>query len=167
MSIEYTLSQRSNLSSSDIELIHKFLQNLSDASLNNASVLKPFVISHIVDGRGLACPMPLLKLKVALRSVADGESVYVLATDPNSKTDIDAFCRQSSTNQSMPDYQLDLAVSTSMPTCKENNEQTDELSVKTGGQSESHLQKHSKKQDTIFHLIITKSHGKMGQVPLK
>lgn len=52
-------------------------------------------IKAIVDGRGLACPMPLLKTKVALRAVAQGESLYVVATDPNSQADIVAFCHQS------------------------------------------------------------------------
>lgn len=52
-------------------------------------------IAALVDGRGLACPMPLLKTKVALRSITAGDSLYVIATDVNSQADITAFCRQS------------------------------------------------------------------------
>ena len=34
-------------------------------------------IEHYVDGKGLACPMPLLKLKMALKKTALGHAVYV------------------------------------------------------------------------------------------
>lgn len=50
-------------------------------------------IGHYVDGKGLACPMPLLKLKMALKKTTLGHAVYVTATDPNSKRDIAAFCQ--------------------------------------------------------------------------
>lgn len=50
-------------------------------------------IDAFVDGRGLACPMPLLKLKLALRR-ADN-AVYLVATDPNAKDDITAFCQKN------------------------------------------------------------------------
>ena len=52
-------------------------------------------ITNFIDGRHLSCPMPLLKTKVALRSLADNDILYVIATDPNSQADIAAFCRQS------------------------------------------------------------------------
>ena len=52
-------------------------------------------IDHYVDGKGLACPMPLLKLKMALKNTALGHAVYVTATDPNSKRDIAAFCQHA------------------------------------------------------------------------
>lgn len=38
-------------------------------------------IEHYVNGKGLACPMPLLKLKMALKKTALGHAVYVTATD--------------------------------------------------------------------------------------
>ncbi len=52
-------------------------------------------IEHYVNGKGLACPMPLLKLKMALKKTALGHAVYVTATDPNSKRDITAFCQHA------------------------------------------------------------------------
>ena len=52
-------------------------------------------IEHYVNGKGLACPMPLLKLKMALKKTALGHAVYVTATDPNSKRDIAAFCQHA------------------------------------------------------------------------
>lgn len=51
-------------------------------------------ITAFFDARGLACPMPLLKAKVALRTVADGKSLYLIATDKNSQTDLVAFCQK-------------------------------------------------------------------------
>ena len=51
------------------------------------------MLEQYVNGKGLACPMPLLKLKMAIRSTAIGNHVYVSATDPNSQLDIAAFCQ--------------------------------------------------------------------------
>lgn len=52
-------------------------------------------IEHYVNGKTLACPMPLLKLKMALKKTAIGNAVYLTATDPNSKRDIAAFCQHA------------------------------------------------------------------------
>lgn len=48
----------------------------------------------VLDVQGLACPMPLLKAKVALRSMTDGQALYLLASDKNSQTDLYAFCQK-------------------------------------------------------------------------
>lgn len=53
------------------------------------------LVEQYVDGKGLACPMPLLKLKMALKHTKVGNHVYVTATDPNSQQDIGAFCRHA------------------------------------------------------------------------
>lgn len=45
-----------------------------------------------IDSSGLACPLPLLKLKKALHQHATGTIVVLLATDYNSQTDIKRFC---------------------------------------------------------------------------
>lgn len=47
-----------------------------------------------VDARGLACPLPLLKAKQALRHASAGEVVEVLATDAGSWRDFHAFVQQ-------------------------------------------------------------------------
>ena len=47
----------------------------------------------VLDAKGLNCPLPILKAKKALRDVPVGESLEVLATDPGSVADFDAFCR--------------------------------------------------------------------------
>lgn len=46
-----------------------------------------------VDARGLSCPMPLLKAKLALNSLQPGQLLQVLATDAGSQRDIASFCQ--------------------------------------------------------------------------
>lgn len=48
---------------------------------------------HTLDTKGLACPLPILKTKKAMRGVAPGATLKVLATDPGSEQDFDAFCK--------------------------------------------------------------------------
>ena len=48
-----------------------------------------------VDARGLHCPLPLLRLRQALHQMTVGEQVRVLASDPNSQTDIRRYCERS------------------------------------------------------------------------
>jgi tRNA 2-thiouridine synthesizing protein A len=50
-------------------------------------------ISHRVDARGLACPMPIVKTAQAIAGVASGELLEVLATDPGSTKDFVAWSR--------------------------------------------------------------------------
>ena len=49
-------------------------------------------IATVLDTQGMTCPMPLLKAKLALRSIGVGDSLYLIASDKNSQTDITAFC---------------------------------------------------------------------------
>ena len=44
-----------------------------------------------VDARGLKCPLPLVKTKLALEGLAAGESVRVLASDPEAPIDLAAW----------------------------------------------------------------------------
>ncbi|HJH09428.1 MAG TPA: sulfurtransferase TusA family protein [Psychrobacter pasteurii] len=111
-------------------LVQGYLDAFSSSDLETLKQVAPqLTLSALVDGRGMACPMPLLKTKVALRSVQPSESVYILATDPNSQTDLAAFCQQA---------RLEMVLSTST----------------TEGSADG-----SEKLDTIFHLIITKTNG--------
>ena len=48
-----------------------------------------------IDTRGLNCPLPVLKAKKALSEMASGEVLKVLATDPGSVRDFQAFARQT------------------------------------------------------------------------
>jgi len=46
-----------------------------------------------VDARGLSCPMPIVKTAQAIKSIASGALVEVLATDPGSQKDFAAWSR--------------------------------------------------------------------------
>jgi tRNA 2-thiouridine synthesizing protein A len=46
-----------------------------------------------LDAKGLLCPLPILKAKKALSAVPLGGTLEVLATDPGSAADFEAFCR--------------------------------------------------------------------------
>jgi tRNA 2-thiouridine synthesizing protein A len=64
--------------------------------MNSPSISDDALIPVLVlDARGLDCPMPLLKAKQALRQIAVGEALEVLATDPGSWRDFHALAQQS------------------------------------------------------------------------
>ena len=48
-----------------------------------------------VDARGMKCPLPILKAKKALNDMQTGEILRVMATDPGSVRDFNAFARQT------------------------------------------------------------------------
>lgn len=48
---------------------------------------------QLLDAQGLACPLPLLKTKMALSPMQSGQILKVLATDAGSVRDIAAFAR--------------------------------------------------------------------------
>jgi len=49
----------------------------------------------VLDVKGLNCPLPILRTKKALRDVAVNATLTVIATDPGSVKDMEAFCRQT------------------------------------------------------------------------
>lgn len=46
----------------------------------------------VLDVRGLRCPLPVLRAKKAMRSLAVGETLAVLATDAAAPKDFASFC---------------------------------------------------------------------------
>jgi len=46
-----------------------------------------------LDTKGLLCPMPVVKAKLAIGNMAPGQTVKVEATDPGSVADFPAWCR--------------------------------------------------------------------------
>ncbi len=48
-----------------------------------------------LDTRGLNCPLPILKAKKALAEMESGQLLKVVATDPGSNRDFQAFARQT------------------------------------------------------------------------
>jgi len=49
----------------------------------------------IVDTKGLACPMPIVKAKKALDSLESGQIMEVLSTDKGSLNDFTAWVKQT------------------------------------------------------------------------
>ncbi len=50
-------------------------------------------VAQIVDAKGLSCPMPIVKTAQAVKSLASGQLLEVLATDPGSVKDFTAWAR--------------------------------------------------------------------------
>ena len=48
-----------------------------------------------LDARGLNCPLPILRTKKALNEMVSGQVLKVVATDPGSTKDFQAFARQT------------------------------------------------------------------------
>lgn len=46
-----------------------------------------------VDARGLNCPMPIVRTAQGIKSLASGDHLELLATDPGSVKDVAAWCR--------------------------------------------------------------------------
>ncbi len=51
--------------------------------------------THTLDARNLNCPLPILRTRKAIAGLQAGEILEVLATDPGSVKDLDAFCNQT------------------------------------------------------------------------
>ena len=52
-------------------------------------------IDKEIDTRGLNCPLPILRAKKALTDMQSGQLLKVVATDPGSMRDFQAFARQT------------------------------------------------------------------------
>lgn len=48
-----------------------------------------------LDTKGMNCPLPILKAKKAIKELAAGDTLRVLATDPGSVMDFQSFCRST------------------------------------------------------------------------
>lgn len=52
-------------------------------------------IDKEIDTSGLNCPLPILRAKKALNDLHSGQTLKVIATDPGSWRDFEAFARQT------------------------------------------------------------------------
>jgi tRNA 2-thiouridine synthesizing protein A len=50
---------------------------------------------HELDLRGLNCPVPVMRMKKKMQSMASGETLHVLASDPGSVPDFKAYVKSS------------------------------------------------------------------------
>ena len=48
-----------------------------------------------LDASGLNCPLPILRAKKTLASLESGQVLRIIATDPGSVKDFDAFAKQT------------------------------------------------------------------------
>ena len=48
-----------------------------------------------VDARGLNCPLPILRAKKGISALNSGQILKIVATDPGSVKDMEAFCKQT------------------------------------------------------------------------
>jgi len=72
------------------------------------TTIQEMQVATIVDARGLSCPMPIVKTALAVKPLASGDVVEVLATDPGSQRDMVAWCR--STGNDLIEHAVDGAV---------------------------------------------------------
>jgi tRNA 2-thiouridine synthesizing protein A len=54
-----------------------------------------YKVDQTVDYRGLFCPMPIVKVSKAIRGIEAGQVLEMLADDPGSKPDMQAWVRQT------------------------------------------------------------------------
>jgi tRNA 2-thiouridine synthesizing protein A len=48
-----------------------------------------------LDARGLNCPLPILRAKKSMNELAPGQVLRIVATDPGSVKDFEAFSKQT------------------------------------------------------------------------
>jgi tRNA 2-thiouridine synthesizing protein A len=48
-----------------------------------------------LDATGLNCPLPILRAKKAITGLQNGQTLKIIATDPGSVKDFEAFCKQT------------------------------------------------------------------------
>ncbi|OMF34602.1 hypothetical protein BK133_12475 [Paenibacillus sp. FSL H8-0548] len=53
------------------------------------------IIKKVVDAKGLACPMPIVRTKKAMDELITGDVLQVLATDKGSKPDLAAWTKST------------------------------------------------------------------------
>lgn len=56
------------------------------------------VLEHqlVLDCQNLLCPMPIIKLNTAINQISVGQTLKMLATDPGSQYDLQAWAKQTS-----------------------------------------------------------------------
>ncbi len=51
-----------------------------------------------LDASGLNCPLPILRAKKSLAGMESGQTLHIIATDPGSVKDFEAFAKQTGNN---------------------------------------------------------------------
>ena len=92
----------------------------------------------VVDARGLRCPLPVIRLAAAVRDLAPGTLVTVLATDPAARLDVPAWARMrghtmAATTDPAPGSTPDAAEVTADEAGRPDAPPTWSLTVRLGG----------------------------------
>ena len=53
------------------------------------------IFDQELDARGLNCPLPILRAKKTLNAMTGGQILKIMATDPGSVKDFEAFAKQT------------------------------------------------------------------------
>jgi len=66
-----------------------------------------------LDARGLNCPLPILRARKSIQTLSPGQVLHIVATDPGSVKDFEAFCKQTgnellAATQESGEYRFDI-----------------------------------------------------------
>ncbi len=66
-----------------------------------------------LDARGLNCPLPILRARKSIQTLSPGQVLHIIATDPGSVKDFEAFCKQTgnellASTQESGEYRFDI-----------------------------------------------------------
>ncbi len=64
------------------------------------------IFDQELDARGLNCPLPILRAKKTLNAMSGGQILKIMATDPGSVKDFEAFAKQTG-NELLDSSELD------------------------------------------------------------
>jgi len=67
--------------------------NTKQLQLSQEMIMSDF--DSELDASGLNCPLPILRAKKAISALDAGQTLRIIATDPGSVKDFEAFCKQT------------------------------------------------------------------------
>jgi TusA-related sulfurtransferase len=67
-----------------------------------------FSVAKVMDLKGLACPMPVVKVSKGIKEVEIGQVIEAITTDPGSLTDFPAWAKTSGNEILKTDQQSDV-----------------------------------------------------------
>jgi TusA-related sulfurtransferase len=71
------------------------MNDASDGGAGKGGAAAQGPVDREIDTRGLSCPLPILRAKKALADMKSGQVLKIVATDPGSVRDFQAFARQT------------------------------------------------------------------------
>ncbi len=80
----------------DSAKIHvKYLQSKKQMTPDFKKVNDSIIVNKTIDAKGLECPLPILRTKLALTELQCGDILEIHTTDPHASIDFHAFCARS------------------------------------------------------------------------